>query len=182
MKDPKENKTSDFNGELDPKDIFKAALDTRNLEINLFWQRSNYFLVLNTALAVGFFNAKAKPDACILAAIGFLVALLWYRVNLGSKYWYSRWEHRLKLVEKAYAPGLNLFSADWPVIQDDVRKSLNIDEHHGFRRMLDKQVLRKPSVSVAMIILSLLFVIGWIALFVFKVLAKPISVAPTCMR
>ncbi|HEY4679149.1 MAG TPA: hypothetical protein VIJ01_18425 [Candidatus Angelobacter sp.] len=39
-------------------DAYKVLIDTRNLEINLFWQRSNYFLVLNTGLAIGFFNIK----------------------------------------------------------------------------------------------------------------------------
>src|SRR5207248_3234570 len=42
-------------------DAYKIALETRNLEINLFWQRSNYFLVLNTAIAVGFF-ARGHRD------------------------------------------------------------------------------------------------------------------------
>jgi hypothetical protein len=32
-------------------EAYRTALATRNLEINLFWQRSNYFLVLNTAIA-----------------------------------------------------------------------------------------------------------------------------------
>ena len=165
---------------LEAKDIFKAALDTRNFEINLFWQRSNYFLVLNTGLALDFFNVKAKGDALILATAGFGVSILWYLVNLGSKFWYSRWEQRLKLVEREYAPTLNLFSAERPVINDDVQKCLNIDEHRGLRRILDKQVLKKPSVSVAMIMLSLLFVLGWAALFVLKLLSKAPGAIPCC--
>jgi len=43
---------------MEVKDLYKTLLDTRNLEINLFWQRSNYFLVLNTGIAFGFFNLK----------------------------------------------------------------------------------------------------------------------------
>src|SRR3972149_10785499 len=38
------------------KDAYKFAYDTRNFEISLFWQRSNYFLVLNTAIALAFFS------------------------------------------------------------------------------------------------------------------------------
>ena len=41
------------------KDLYRTLLDTRNLEINLFWQRCNYFLVLNTGVALGFFNATS---------------------------------------------------------------------------------------------------------------------------
>ena len=44
------------------KDLYKTLLDTRNLEISLFWQRSNYFLVLNTGIAFGFFNLKTAPS------------------------------------------------------------------------------------------------------------------------
>lgn len=54
------------------------ALDTRNFEISLYWQRSNYFLVLNTALAVGFFfgqgarlcrGARVSWCDCIVAVV-----------------------------------------------------------------------------------------------------------------
>jgi hypothetical protein len=38
---------NNYASNLEDKDIFKMALDIRNLEISLFWQRSNYFLVLN---------------------------------------------------------------------------------------------------------------------------------------
>ncbi len=51
--------------ELTPHQIYRVALDTRNSEISLFWQRSNFFLVLNTALAVGFFNDKNKEYASV---------------------------------------------------------------------------------------------------------------------
>ena len=34
-------------------ELYKIAIQTRNLELGFFWQRSNYFLVLNTALATG---------------------------------------------------------------------------------------------------------------------------------
>ena len=36
--------------------IYEIAVETRKLEIDLFWKRSNYFLVLSTATAVGFFT------------------------------------------------------------------------------------------------------------------------------
>ena len=39
-------------------DFYKISIEIRNLEIGLFWQRSNYFLVLNTAVAVVSFQLK----------------------------------------------------------------------------------------------------------------------------
>jgi hypothetical protein len=38
-------------------EAYRVARDTRNFEIKLFWKRSNYFLVLSTATAAGFFSA-----------------------------------------------------------------------------------------------------------------------------
>lgn len=102
---------------LDGLEAYKIALETRNMEIGFFWQRSNYFLVLNAALAVGFFRLTENKYAILLATLGALVSFLWYRVNLGSKYWQSRWEHRLKLKEEEIAPNLQYFSADWGVIR-----------------------------------------------------------------
>lgn len=147
------------------KESYKTALDTRNFEISLFWQRSNYFLVLNSALALGFFNLQRQWYAIILAAFGFIVSLLWYRVNLGSKFWQLRWEGRLSEIEKEIAPDLHFFAADWPIIISDVEKSIESSKHEGkFRRWLDKKVLKKPSVSYHMILLSISFMIVWILL------------------
>jgi hypothetical protein len=150
------------------KDAYRFAYDTRNFEISLFWQRSNYFLVLNSALALGFFNLEKQEYALLLAFFGLLVSFLWFRVNLGSKYWQSRWEHRLKLTEKEVAPSLKFFAADWKTIQEDVEESLKSGrgDKGYFRRWLDKQVLKKPSVSYNMMLLSLFFCIGWLLLII----------------
>ena len=48
-------------------EAYRVAKETRNLEINLFWQRSNYFLVLSGGIAAAFFSAKRfelGPLAC----------------------------------------------------------------------------------------------------------------------
>jgi hypothetical protein len=151
------------------REMYRTALETRNLEIKLFWQRSNYFLVLNTAIAVGYFTRDADDfDAFALALIGVVVAYLWLRVNLGSKFWQSRWERRLHIVEEQLESGLELFSADEATIRSDVRESLS---YHSDRDWLTMQltrlhnwgVMRKPSVSKSMTALSALFVLVWTA-------------------
>src|SRR5205807_4188517 len=146
------------------KDAYKIALDTRNLEIGLFWQRSNYFLALNTALAIGFFKVEDKGYMLLLALLGLGVSWLWFRVNLGSKFWQSRWEQRLRLVEEQIAPDLKFFAADWNTIREDVRSSLKNSHHKGLQKYLDKGTLKKYSVSYQMIRLSLVFVLGWAVL------------------
>jgi|SRR3990172_3034147 len=158
-----------FSAHLKNEDIYRIAYDTRNFEISLFWQRSNYFLVLNSALAVGFFNLqKSLPlqhYSLLLAGFGLLASFLWYRVNLGSKFWQSRWEQRLAEIEKVLAPDVKFFSADREIIEEDVKESLHWDSGKGtFRKWIDKQVLKRPSVSYNMTLLSLLFIIGWVVL------------------
>jgi hypothetical protein len=151
----------DENDDLGGKEAYKIALDTRNLEIGLFWQRSNYFLALNTALAIGFFNINDRGYTLLLALFGFAISLLWYRVNLGSKFWQSRWEHRLRVVEEEIAPDLKFFAADWETIRKDVQASLKTSAHKGFQKFVDRGILKKHSVSYQMIRLSILFVLGW---------------------
>lgn len=103
-------------------ELYKIALDTRNLEIGLFWQRSNYFLVLNTATAVGFFFKAAEKYQIIIGLFGFFVALLWFGINLGSKFWQSRWEYRLAKTEKMLGNEIDFFSADLETVQSDVKE------------------------------------------------------------
>lgn len=160
------------NGMLDAPNIYKVALDTRNFEINLFWQRSNYFLALNTALAVGFFNLNGnRKYSLTLAVLGTVVSILWYLANLGSKFWQSRWENRLKIVEEQIAPELNFFAADWQTIRNDVQESLKNGGHSGLQKLLYSQISKKPSVSYLMILLSLVFVAAWVLLIAMTLLA-----------
>jgi hypothetical protein len=146
---------------MEDKDFYKIVLDTRNFEISLFWQRSNYFLVLNSALAVGFFNLKTTEYALLLSLLGLVASFLWFYVNLASKFWQSRWEHRLKLVEDKIAPDMKCFAADKETIERDVKESLKLSQHKGVQSLLDRLIAKKPSVSYAMTLLSLVFVIAW---------------------
>ncbi len=142
---------------LEDKDVFKAILDTRNFEISLFWQRSNYFLALNSALAVGFFTREPSRVTLLLAALGALSSLLWYLVMLGAKYWQSRWEDKLSEVESAMAPDLKAFAANRQDTDVAVKRSLENNKHGWWV----SQILKKPSVSYQMTVLSLVFVVGW---------------------
>ncbi|MDN7917989.1 hypothetical protein [Burkholderia gladioli] len=156
-------------------ELFKTALDTRNLEINLFWQRCNYFLVLNSALAYGLISGKSNHYLLPLAILGTLVCLLWYRVALGSKYWQERWEFCLKDLEerlkeqKQFSSDVTLFSGDWQDIQDEVRHSLSSSQHSLFEKFIDKQILTKPSVTQSMIYLVIVFFFGWLILLLTQI-------------
>lgn len=157
-------------------EAYKIALDTRNLEIGLFWQRSNYFLVLNSALAIGFFRLADDKYSILLAFLGMFVSFLWYRVNLGSKYWQARWEHCLNKKENEIAEGLGYFSANSTLIQADVIESFShgADKKGWFQKWLEKQVLKKPSVSYNMTLLSLVFVCVWALLVLIKLFSSEV--------
>lgn len=152
-------------GKLTAYEAYKIVLGTRNFEIKLFWQRSNYFLVLNTALAVGVFEGK---HPFILAAFGVIVSVLWFCVTLGSKFWQSRWEQRLSMFEGCIAPEVKFFSADWETIRADVQSSLLNGGHKGLHKQIDRLVMRKFSVSYIMILLSLIFIVGWVVILVMQ--------------
>jgi hypothetical protein len=143
-------------------EAYRVARETRNLEINLFWQRSNYFLVLSTAIAAGFFSLKEGRYGLPLAALGLAVACLWVAVNLGSKFWQSRWEHRLRLTEEQLRPNMDLFSATWETVQDDVRQSLEFRKRGKVHHVYSRMILLKPSVTLMMTLLSVAFVLFWI--------------------
>ncbi len=153
---------------MEGKDLYRIALDTRNLEITMFWQRCNYFLVLNSALALGFFNLKVSAYAVLLAGTGLITSILWFAVSLGSKFWQARWEYRLSEIEKHVAPGIEFFATDRATVKRDVEESLRSSGHSWPQRCLDRLVLEKPSVSFMMMLLSLVFIAAWataIALF-----------------
>jgi hypothetical protein len=156
---------------IDELEAYKIALQTRNFEISLFWQRSNYFLALNAALALGFFRLNESPYSLALASLGIFVSFLWFQVNLGSKFWQSRWEERLKKQELKSAPNLHFFAANKETIEKDVSDSLGgvFPENSWFKRWINKQIIKKPSVSDNMLKLSLVFMFGWALMLVIKI-------------
>lgn len=150
-------------------DLYKIAIDTRNFEIHLFWQRSNYFLVLNTAIAVAFFSVDNWEYNLIIAGFGILVSILWFRINLGGKFWQSRWEGRLSKIENAIANEktmeINLFSVNKETLYNDAKDSLLENKERQNLTPLQKLILKKPSVSLMMILLSFLFFGVWLIFF-----------------
>ncbi|HAS6341088.1 TPA: hypothetical protein I7247_21060 [Vibrio vulnificus] len=151
---------------MEKEDLYKIAIETRNMEIGLFWQRSNYFLVLNTAVAVGFFSIKSVEFQVILALFGIVVSVLWFGVNLGSKYWQSRWEHRASVIESEIDSSIEMFSASKSTIDADVKASLLNHKLNSKLDWYDKLVMQKPSVSKYMSTLAGLFILLWLGVLI----------------
>lgn len=148
--------------ESNPSEL-QIALDNRAFEIQLFWQRSNYFMVLITALAVGIFTVKDNLYAFMLCIFATTASWFWYKTNLGSKFWHESWE--VEVVTLAKEQGIRSFERTTSEIVDQVRQSLNDAHTAGYRkpvqRWLDAKILGKPSVSHYMILLSLASALLW---------------------
>lgn len=88
-------------------ELYKIAVDTRKLELDLFWKRSGFFWGFLAVTLAGFFAAREKQQGfaqLLLALIGVIEALCWWLVNRGSKYWHENWEQMVRKLEKS--PGL----------------------------------------------------------------------------
>jgi len=89
-------------------EFFKIAIETRNLELKLFWQRSIFFAGFIAAIFIGYYSIKADsmPGSsvemvrAILLILGALFSLAWCLANRGSKYWYESWEVKVSKAEK----------------------------------------------------------------------------------
>lgn len=135
----------------------QIALDNRAFEIQLFWQRSNYFIVLMTALGVGVFTIDIPKYAFFISVFAAISSWYWYKTNLGSKFWQESWE--VEVVKLAKELNIRSFERPTPDIIDQVRESLEngwmLSGKGAVRKFIDRQILKKPSVSHYMIMLSL---------------------------
>ena len=76
----------------------EIALDTRKFEIELYWKRTGYFVLFIGAVFVGYYTilSKSHSVSLFLATLGFLLSLLWYMANRGSKFWQENWEAHIE--------------------------------------------------------------------------------------
>ena len=108
----KENKggisKEDYINNFDEKKLeeaFQIALDTRKFEIELYWKRTGYFVLFIGAVFVGYYRVLpiSEPSdsekewlLLLLSSLGFLLSLLWYMANRGSKFWQENWETHIE--------------------------------------------------------------------------------------
>ena len=151
---------------LDPNEL-KVALDNRAFEITLFGQRSNYFLVLITALGAGVFTIKDPWFSFIISIFASIGSFLWFRTNLGSRFWQESWEVEVTMLAKEQ--GIRSFERSQVEIAAQVEASLSGGTRRWFfRRWIDRQILKKPSVTFNMIVLSLVATLIWSIITIVK--------------
>ena len=89
------------------------ALDIRKFEIELYWKRATYFWAFIASTLAGYFalsnsDSYRKPDAFdhaevyFVICIGFVLAVAWFLINIGSKAWQRHWEVHVDLLEDKF--------------------------------------------------------------------------------
>jgi hypothetical protein len=160
----------------------QIALDNRAFEIQLFWQRSNYFLVLITALGIGVFSIKEQGYALLIAVAATWSSVFWFKTNLGSRFWQESWEAEVVFLAKEL--GIKSFERPADEIKLQVENELNgIGSKKSFvRRWVDRQILKKPSVSYNMILLSIFSICLWAYVSIILTWALRDSWLPVCYQ
>lgn len=79
----------------------RIALEARQLEIGLFWQRALFFWGFIAAAFVAYATALQKSTSLLLLISGFglVCSLAFTLANRGSKYWQESWETKVERAE-----------------------------------------------------------------------------------
>ena len=80
---------------------FKAAFQTRQFEIDLFWKRSLFFwgFIAAAFVAIGTLKDQFPTLSLLVSGFGVVCSCSWTLVNRGSKYWQEQWESKIERVE-----------------------------------------------------------------------------------
>lgn len=86
---------------------YEKAWEAKNFEIENYWKRTNYFWAFQVASFAGYFSVlgtdfytKSPEVLYYVICIGFVTALAWAFINIGSKTWQRHWEIHVDLLEE----------------------------------------------------------------------------------
>lgn len=89
---------------------YDKAWDSKNIEIENYWKRANYFWLMQTSSFAAYiitlsksFEKNCQGDNKILYiinCIGIVISLAWWLTNKGSKQWQVNWEKHVLYLEK----------------------------------------------------------------------------------
>jgi hypothetical protein len=106
--------TSDGNGYGDPQaqliddrkfqmlmKAYETAVETRKLEIELFWSRSLFFwgFIASAFVAYATLRRFSSDISVVVACFGFVCSLAWSLGNRGGKFWQESWETKVERIE-----------------------------------------------------------------------------------
>lgn len=155
---------SDGNGYGDPKaklvgdrkfqmllKAYETAVETRKLEIELFWSRSLFFwgFIASAFVAYAAMRRFGSDISIVVACFGLVCSLAWSLVNRGSKFWQESWETKVEKIEPSVTGAL--FS-----------RPENVQAHKGFWLRGRKFSVSKIAIALSDYAIVLwLSIIGW---------------------
>ncbi|NTW77467.1 MAG: hypothetical protein HGB33_06795 [Syntrophaceae bacterium] len=88
------------------RETYAKAWEAKNFEIENYWKRANYFWAFQAASFAGYFAVfssefyNKKPQVLyFVVCIGFISAMAWVFINIGSKIWQRHWEKHVDMLE-----------------------------------------------------------------------------------
>ena len=146
------------------EEAFQIALETRKFEIELYWKRTGYFVLFTSAIFVGYYKTLSisgnldKGEKCLLllliSSLGFLLSLLWYMANRGSKFWQENWEAHIEMLSTHL--GIPIFG----IIKHSTFSKSDLMKEYPF------------SVSKVNQMVSLIVTASWFLLFAFNLVCS----------
>lgn len=141
------------------EEAFQIALETRKFEIELYWKRTGYFVLFIGAVFAGYYKvlqidgpsgSEKEWLLLLLSSLGFLLSLLWYMANRGSKFWQENWEAHIEMLSTHL--GIPIFG----IIKHSTSSKLDLMKEYPF------------SVSKVNQMVSLIVTASWFLLFAFN--------------
>lgn len=80
---------------------YETAVETRKLEIELFWSRSLFFwgFIASAFVAYATLRQYSSDISVVVACFGFVCSIAWSLVNRGGKFWQESWEIKVERIE-----------------------------------------------------------------------------------
>ena len=151
---------------------YETAVETRKLEIELFWSRSLFFwgFIASAFVAYATLRRYNSDISVIVACFGFVCSVAWSLGNRGGKFWQESWETKVERIEPSVTGAM-------------FAQPEEVQDHKNFWLRG-----RRFSVSKLAIALSDYTIILWLAIIVWETIrlfgaaslvacAKPLSIA-----
>lgn len=80
---------------------YETAVETRKLEIQLFWSRSLFFwgFIASAFVAYAALRRYSSDMSVVIACFGLVCSIAWSLGNRGGKFWQESWETKVERIE-----------------------------------------------------------------------------------
>lgn len=145
---------------------FETAVETRKLEIQLFWNRSLFFwgFIASAFIAYAWLRRFSSDISLVIACFGLVCSVAWSFGNRGSKYWQESWETKVEEIMKCW-------EELWKTEVDDIKFSVIWSMFSKQEKIQNKNCwlrARKFSVSKLAIALSDYTIFLWLSVIVWE--------------